>query len=104
LKELIKEDSIVYPYVSAESGLASSIEKVAASLSKDANIFLSGATFSRDITVQSFTRNALLARLKKNSEIYTNGVTDLVVVFFDSKTDTVFSDMEFDAALATDGM
>lgn len=105
LKELIKGESTVYPYVSAESGVASSIEKVAASLPKGANIFLSkeaGSPFLKDLSVQTFNRNALMARLKKNSEIYTNGVTDLVIVFFDSVTDTIFAGHEVDAALASD--
>lgn len=97
LRSLIEDEATVYPYVSADQGVAAAIAKVASSLQ---NVVLSkdsGAAYlSENPSVKAFTRQELLSHLE-TSDISSNGVTDVVIVYFDAKTNA-----ELTESLASD--
>lgn len=94
LQEFTKQSATIYPYVSTENkGVAASLAGVLAQSKSSGKIILAedqSSGFLSSLSVEKVTKQQLLELLRKSNAIFNNGVTDVVVVNFDSKTDNVF--------------
>eukprot|EP01102_Stenamoeba_stenopodia_P004183 TRINITY_DN143_c0_g1_i1.p1 TRINITY_DN143_c0_g1~~TRINITY_DN143_c0_g1_i1.p1 ORF type:complete len:303 (-),score=79.13 TRINITY_DN143_c0_g1_i1:131-1039(-) len=93
LQELTKQSATIYPYVSTENkGVATTLAGVLAQ-SNSGKIILAEdqpSGFLASLSLEKVTREQLLALVRKSNPIFNNGVTDVIVVNFDSKTDNIF--------------